>query len=117
MSSSKCELVNGLTALFSLVALTSMFAPIVTSTELLALRLLAFVITVAHVHYAVCVVQQMCDHLKINALSLKKRETESFKEHLLRDSIGDIDSQLGMQASQDSSLDCVSQLSDEQSLS
>ena len=86
MSSSKCELLNGLTVLFALVAFAAMFTPFLETTELVALRVLALVLTIAHVHYAVCVVQQMCDHFKINALSLTKRETDSLRQHLLRNS-------------------------------
>lgn len=106
MSSSKCELLNGLAVLFALVALAAVFMPFVATTELVALKLLALVLTIAHVHYAVCVVQQMCDHFKINALSLTKRETESSRQHLLKNS--------GI--NQAASGDSVSQQSDEQLL-
>lgn len=86
MSSTKCEMINGLTVIFSLVATSTLLLPFMTSMELLTLRLLALLLTVGHVHYAVSVVQQMCDHFKINCLSLVKRETESSRQHLLSDS-------------------------------
>lgn len=102
----------------ALVALVAMFTPIVASTEVVALRLLALILTVAHVHYAVCVVQQMCDHLKINALTLAKREPESSRQHLLRDSNTNTSSQLGLLSSQgNNNQDSISQQSDEQSFS
>jgi len=62
-----------------------MFAPVESSVELILLRLLALTLTLAHLHYAICVVQQMCDHFNINCLSLKKREYETSRQHLLAD--------------------------------
>lgn len=73
MSSSKSELVNGFATLFSLVALVTMVIPSMASIELLSLRVLAVITTLGHIHYAVCVIHQMCDHFKINCLSLAKR--------------------------------------------
>lgn len=90
MSSTKCELINGLAITFSLVALSSLLLPFMASIELLALRLLALILTIGHIHYAVSVVQQMCDHFKINCLSLTKCEAESSRQHLLRDSSGSL---------------------------
>lgn len=83
MSGTKCELFNGLVALFAVVALCSILMPITASVELLLLRLLALALTLAHIHYAVCVIQQMCDHFNINCLSLKRRESETSRQHLL----------------------------------
>lgn len=65
--------------------------PFMTSIELLSLRLLALFLTIGHVHYAICVVQQMCDHFKINCLSLTKRDTEASRQHLLRESTDSLD--------------------------
>lgn len=53
--------------------------------ELQSLRLLALFLTLYHIHYAVSVVQQMCDYLKINCLSLGKRDSEPLRERLIRD--------------------------------
>ena len=47
----------------------------VRSHEVELLCLLTVVATVAHVHYGVCVVRQMCQHFGIDCFSLKKRET------------------------------------------
>lgn len=85
MSSTRCELINGFSVIFLLVALSTLLLPFMARMELVALRLLALTLTIAHVHYAVSVVQQMCDHFKINCLSLGKREIECSKEHLLRE--------------------------------
>lgn len=73
MSSTECELINGFALTFSLVALPSLLLPSMAAIELLSLRLLAFCLTIGHIYYAVSVVQQMCDHFKINCLSLTKR--------------------------------------------
>ena len=86
MSSSKCELVNGLVLTFSIVASCSILLPIEGFLELMILRLLALALTIAHIHYAICVIQQMCDHLNINCLSLKKRGSETSRQHLLSNS-------------------------------
>lgn len=86
VSSSRCEIVNTLTSVFSLVALSSLFFPFMGSIELVSIRILALIMTISHIHYAVCVVQQMCDHFRINCLSLKKREVEISREHLLSES-------------------------------
>lgn len=84
MSKTRCELFNGFVVLFSLVALFLLLLPGASSFELQTLRVLALVLTVAHIHYAVCVVQQMCSHFRINCLSTAKRQTESTKYHLLQ---------------------------------
>lgn len=73
MSSTRCELINGFTVAFSVVAFTSLLLPSMAANELLTLRILALVLTLGHIHYAVSVVQQLCDHFKINCLSLTKR--------------------------------------------
>lgn len=73
MSSSRSELINGFATIFSLVALVLLMMPPMAMVELLTLRLLALLFTFGHIHYAVCVVHQMCDHFKINCLSLTKR--------------------------------------------
>lgn len=78
MSSTQCELINWFAITFSLVALPSLLFPSMAAIELLSLRLLALVLTIGHVHYAVSVVQQMCDHFKINCLSLARRPTERY---------------------------------------
>lgn len=78
---------NALTFVFSLVALSSLFFPFMESIELISIRVLALIITLCHIHYAVCVVQQMCDHFKINCLTLKKRtDLEISRKHLLSES-------------------------------
>ncbi|EDO31473.1 predicted protein [Nematostella vectensis] len=41
-------------------------------TEVTALVFYTFLVAVLHVHYGICVVNQLCDHLKIRCFSLKK---------------------------------------------
>lgn len=93
MSSTRCELINGCAITFSFVALSSILLPSMGAMELQLLRLLALVLTIGHIHYAVSVVQQMCDHFKINCLSLAKRESESSKERLLRNSTSSLNNE------------------------
>lgn len=99
--------------LFSLVALASIFTPFMASTEILALRFLALALTIAHVHYAVCVVQQMCDHFKIEALSLTRKEDDSSRQRLLAESMNT--NTLGLHRPNNESQDNVSRLSDQSS--
>lgn len=86
MSSSKSELYNGLTVTFSVIAFCSVVMPMEASTELLLLRVLALALTLAHLHYAINVIHQMCEYLNLRCLSLRKRSTEISREHLLSNS-------------------------------
>lgn len=79
MSKTRCEIMNGFVVLFSLVALSVLLLPGASTFEIQILRLLALVLTLAHIHYAVCVVQQMSSHFKINCFSTSKRETHYAK--------------------------------------
>lgn len=44
--------------------------------ELLVVRVLAAGVTLAHIHYGVFVVRQMCNHFRIHCFSLKKPPVE-----------------------------------------
>lgn len=99
MSSTECELFNGFTVAYSLVALSSLLFPSMAAVELQSLRLLALVLTIGHIHYAVSVVQQLCEHFRINATDTNENpQKNNFKPlptppimpvighiHLLRD--------------------------------
>jgi ethanolaminephosphotransferase len=112
MSGTRCEIFNGFCILFSLVALAAVTTPFVASTELLALRFLALILTLAHLHYAVSVVQQMCDHFKIEALSLTRNENDSSRQRLLVDGMNT--SSLGLHRPNDTQ-DKISRTSDQSS--
>lgn len=79
MTSTKSETVNNFAITFSLVALSSLLFPSMAAVEQQSLRIMALAFTLGHIHYAVSVVQQLCDHFKINCLSLTKRGRVSQK--------------------------------------
>ncbi|KAK6730212.1 hypothetical protein RB195_006960 [Necator americanus] len=67
MSNHRCEVMNLLLAVYASSAGFSFFMP---SMELIILRLMCLLVVVAHVHYGVCVVRQLCAHFKIHALDV-----------------------------------------------
>jgi len=69
MSSTRVKLHNKILFLYGSVVGLSLFGTF-GKYELTILRLFAVVITIAHVHFGVCVVRQLCDHFKIQAFSL-----------------------------------------------
>lgn len=81
MSVTRAEEFNNLLLIYSLVTFFSVFN-FLGNYEMWALRILAIFVTLAHIHYGVCVVsnfffyknlkvRQLCSHFKINAFSLK----------------------------------------------
>ncbi|XP_006819349.1 ethanolaminephosphotransferase 1-like [Saccoglossus kowalevskii] len=72
MSSTRAELFNGLLIPFMLVPAISLAVPI-GIYELYLTWALAIFLTIAHLHYGVCVVRQMCDHFNINCFTITKR--------------------------------------------
>ncbi|KAF8365793.1 ept-1 [Pristionchus pacificus] len=69
MSSTRAELWNHLVALYSLSAFLSIY--VIPSYEMFILYSMSLIVLLAHVHYGVCVVAQMCDHFKIDAFDVK----------------------------------------------
>ncbi|KAK5978877.1 CDP-alcohol phosphatidyltransferase [Trichostrongylus colubriformis] len=67
MSNHRCEVLNALLALYTLVAALSLFIP---SAELIILRVANVVVVLLHMHYGICVVRQLCAHFKIHALDV-----------------------------------------------
>lgn len=45
----------------------------VATIEVLILKFITVVATIAHVHYGVCVVRQMADHFDIDVFSIKRK--------------------------------------------
>uniref|UniRef100_A0AC35TS37 Ethanolaminephosphotransferase 1 n=1 Tax=Rhabditophanes sp. KR3021 TaxID=114890 RepID=A0AC35TS37_9BILA len=69
MSVTRCEPFNRLTILYMIIAgscVSGMFG----ENEKNALLVLSGVVTVAHVHYGICLVRQLCQHFKINTFNL-----------------------------------------------
>lgn len=72
MTSTRCQPINWLTVAYVCVAALSIALPLPARAELYILRCLAAVFTLAHVHYATCVIRQMCDHFNISCFSIKR---------------------------------------------
>jgi ethanolaminephosphotransferase len=73
MSSTRCEVFNWLLFPLSLLVLGIFGVASIRQNEHQLLTLLTAFVTLAHVHYGICVVRQMCQHFKINCFSLVKR--------------------------------------------
>ncbi|MFH4982917.1 hypothetical protein AB6A40_009626 [Gnathostoma spinigerum] len=78
MTSTRCEKSNRLLSFYCSVAAVSLSGYLSSYYELLLLRAACIIVTIAHVHYGVCLVRQLCCHFGINAFSveyLKSRKT------------------------------------------
>ncbi|XP_065843219.1 ethanolaminephosphotransferase 1-like [Oscarella lobularis] len=67
MSSTQCNRWNWMIAPF-IIVLPAVYQGMLN--EVLALKVYAICVTLLHLHYGVCVVRQLCDHLKINCFSI-----------------------------------------------
>ncbi|XP_069126410.1 ethanolaminephosphotransferase 1-like [Argopecten irradians] len=73
MSDTRCELLNWM--LYPLSAIVTMV--ILTqpgNIEVTVLWIFTIFTTVAHIHFGVCVVKEMCEHFKISAFSITKKK-------------------------------------------
>ncbi|XP_063614572.1 ethanolaminephosphotransferase 1-like [Penaeus indicus] len=70
MSSTRCELLNWLLLPLALAVGIAITFP---TLELATLLIMGSIATVAHIHYGVYVVRQMCDHFHIKCFSIKDR--------------------------------------------
>lgn len=79
MSSSRCEALNWMLVPLSMAAsgIVSGMCDVLKDNEVLVLQVLSAGVTVAHVHYGICVVRQMTRHFNINCFSLKKSTNKS----------------------------------------
>ena len=72
MTNTRCELINALIYPLAAVVVASLVIPgLPREAELILLYLLTAALTLGHLHYAVCVVTQMCGHLKIKCFQIK----------------------------------------------
>lgn len=69
MSSTKVAAITSLLILYILIASFSLIG-LFASFEILVLRGSAILFTLAHINYGCCVINQLCDHFKIQPLSL-----------------------------------------------
>ncbi|KAB7496605.1 Ethanolaminephosphotransferase 1 [Armadillidium nasatum] len=70
MSNTRCEFINWLLFPFSLTVILALLFPSIEMYLLIALTVLA---TLAHLHYGICVVRQMCAHFNIKCFLIKDR--------------------------------------------
>ena len=85
MSSTRCEVVNWLLVPLSACVLAILGNETAGSQESAILVLLTLVAILAHVHYGVCVVRQMCRHFGINCFSLTRDVEDVARQKLLQD--------------------------------
>ena len=82
MTNTRCELVNVLIYPLALAVAVSLLVPgFPREAELAVVYLLTAGLTLAHLHYAVCVVIQMCGHLKIKCFQIKNFGEERLLDH------------------------------------
>lgn len=79
MCNTRAELFNLCLAIYSIVAVTSLSGILSAYQELIFLRFAVAVITLAHLHFGICVVRQLCGHFKIHAFSLRYLQQSSKK--------------------------------------
>ncbi|KFM77850.1 Ethanolaminephosphotransferase 1, partial [Stegodyphus mimosarum] len=72
MSSTRCEAFNWLFYPIGLALIFIFSCSHQSKTEVFIAWALFILSVVAHIHYGVCVVQQMCRHFRIHCFSLKK---------------------------------------------
>ncbi|XP_022688567.1 ethanolaminephosphotransferase 1-like [Varroa jacobsoni] len=70
MTTTRCDLFNIMLALV-LATLFAVFG--LRWNETYCLYTLTAAVLVGHIHYAICVVRQMCDHFRINCFSVQRR--------------------------------------------
>lgn len=73
MTSTRCEVLNLLLLPMALGVAGCLW---LQADEHMVLGLLAALVTLAHLHYGICVVQQMCHHFHIHCFSLKRPPVE-----------------------------------------
>uniref|UniRef100_A0A914NBS5 Ethanolaminephosphotransferase n=1 Tax=Meloidogyne incognita TaxID=6306 RepID=A0A914NBS5_MELIC len=75
MSSTKVAAITTLLIVYILIVLLSLFG-LFASFEIWVLRGSAILFTLAHIYYGCCVINQLCDHFKIQPLSLNYLEKQ-----------------------------------------
>ncbi|XP_046914023.1 ethanolaminephosphotransferase 1 isoform X2 [Dermatophagoides farinae] len=74
MSSTKCDLINWFLYPLTISTLCAIIGNIDHQQELRLLRINAIIYTILHLHYAICIVRQMCHHFGIYCFSLDRPE-------------------------------------------
>ena len=74
MSCTRCEAVNWLLVPLAASVGLIFLSTSVAALEITLLKLLTLLATLAHVHYGICVVMQLCQHLNIQCFSISRRK-------------------------------------------
>jgi len=74
MSNTRCELLSWLLIPVTIAVTLSLALPVELGLELPVLYSLTIFTVLAHIHYGVCVVRQMCRHLHVSCFKIKKRD-------------------------------------------
>jgi len=74
MSNTRCELFSWLLIPIAVVVTSSLTLPVRLGLELPLLYVLTIFAVLAHIHYGVCLVRQMCRHLHVSCFKIKKRD-------------------------------------------
>ena len=78
MSGTRCELLSpGLIPLAASVAISLVIPGLPKIGELVILYMLTALLTMCHLHYAVCVLSQLCQHLNITFFTIKPKDGTS----------------------------------------
>ncbi|XP_026315589.1 ethanolaminephosphotransferase 1 isoform X2 [Hyposmocoma kahamanoa] len=73
MSDTRCEILNGLLLPYALVMGVVFLFRVSPMAELMLLTLLTIGCSIAHIYYGTKVVQEMCDHFKIQCFHIKSK--------------------------------------------
>jgi len=85
MSNTRCELLSFILAPLLLSVLFVLCVPSLSPvSEMRVLYGLSIFVTLAHIHYGTCVVQQMCTHLKIRPFHIKYSQSHGGGEDKVR---------------------------------
>uniref|UniRef100_A0A0N5AU10 Ethanolaminephosphotransferase 1 n=1 Tax=Syphacia muris TaxID=451379 RepID=A0A0N5AU10_9BILA len=80
MSHTRAAAINNLLIFYCIAVAVSVSGILTAIAELYFLRAVAVIVTVAHLHYGICVVRQLCRHFNIYAFSLSYLDTGKRRE-------------------------------------
>ncbi|VDK60457.1 unnamed protein product [Anisakis simplex] len=75
----RAQTFNWLLAVYCIGAAIPLCSNVTVFTELLIIRTLALTTTLAHLHYGICVIRQLCDHFNTAAFSISRPQQSAQK--------------------------------------
>lgn len=73
MTSTRCQIFNWLFLPLTLSIVLIIYEVIQAEQEKIVLYLLALLVTISHIHYGVCMVRQICNHLNIYCFTITSK--------------------------------------------